>query len=148
MPNSSPETDLIIPDAKSLASKHCKVKVKILETPWLQTAIAQSLPDWQIQYEETSIEVSDSAPEADSSPLAVGEPIALERNFQFENYYGSIAFVNAIATMIHREDHHPQITLTYNRCVVRWDTHSVNGVSMNDLICAAKCDAIYAQRSF
>ena len=53
--------------------------------------------------------------------------------------------------MVHAEDHHPELVVTYNRCCVRFDTHSVNhgsgGISENDFICAAKADAI-ARRSF
>ena len=30
----------------------------------------------------------------------------------------------------------------YNRCVVRFNTHSVGGISRNDFICAAKADAL------
>jgi 4a-hydroxytetrahydrobiopterin dehydratase len=69
---------------------------------------------------------------------------ALERSYDFANYYATIAFVNAIAWMIHREDHHPDLAVHYNRCVVRFNTHSVGGISENDFICAAKCDAIFA----
>jgi 4a-hydroxytetrahydrobiopterin dehydratase len=69
--------------------------------------------------------------------------IALERTFSFDNYYQTVSFVNSIASMIHREDHHPQLTVTFNRCVVRWDTHTVKGISLNDLICAAKCDVVF-----
>jgi len=65
------------------------------------------------------------------------------RSFQFTDYFHTISFVNAIAWMIHAEDHHPDLTVSYNRCVVRFSTHSVNGLSENDFICAAKCDAIY-----
>ncbi|MDG0818132.1 4a-hydroxytetrahydrobiopterin dehydratase [Bdellovibrio svalbardensis] len=66
--------------------------------------------------------------------------------FSFKNYYETIAFVNALAYIIHAEDHHPELIITYNRCVVKFDTHSVNegrgGVSENDFICAAKVDAL------
>jgi 4a-hydroxytetrahydrobiopterin dehydratase len=69
---------------------------------------------------------------------------AIERTYALANYYSTIAFVNAIAWMIHREDHHPDLMVGYDRCVVRFNTHSVNGISENDFICAAKCDAIFA----
>jgi 4a-hydroxytetrahydrobiopterin dehydratase len=71
---------------------------------------------------------------------------ALERAFQFGNYYETLAFVNALAYMVHREDHHPDLVVSYNRCVVRFNTHSVGGVSENDFICAAKADAVFAQQ--
>lgn len=69
------------------------------------------------------------------------------KTYDFKNYYETLAFVNAIAYVIHAEDHHPELTVTYNRCVVKFDTHTVNdgkgGISENDFICAAKVDAIF-----
>ena len=71
------------------------------------------------------------------------------RSFTFNNYYQTVAFVNAIAYVIHAEDHHPELLITYNHCEVRYNTHSVNGgmggISDNDFICAAKVDAIFQQ---
>lgn len=71
------------------------------------------------------------------------------KTFSFKNYYETLAFVNAIAYAIHAEDHHPELVVTYNRCVVKFDTHSVNGgrggISENDFICAAKVDAVFQQ---
>ncbi len=71
------------------------------------------------------------------------------KTFVFKNYYETLAFVNAIAWVIHVEDHHPELVVTYNRCVVKFNTHSVNsgrgGLSENDFICAAKVDAIFQQ---
>lgn len=71
------------------------------------------------------------------------------QTFAFKNYYETLAFINAIAYVIHAEDHHPELVVTYNRCVVKFDTHSVNsgrgGISENDFVCAAKVDAIFQQ---
>lgn len=71
------------------------------------------------------------------------------RDYGFTNYYETLAFVNAIAYVIHAEDHHPELTVTYNRCTIKFDTHSVNGgsggISVNDFICAAKVEAIFQQ---
>lgn len=68
------------------------------------------------------------------------------RNFRFADYYQTLAFVNALAWVTHAEDHHPELTVTYKDCLVRYDTHSVNqgrgGLSLNDFICAAKADAL------
>jgi 4a-hydroxytetrahydrobiopterin dehydratase len=69
---------------------------------------------------------------------------AIEKTFAFKNYHETIAFVNALAWICHVEDHHPELKVTYNRCVVRFDTHSVGGISINDFICAAKADALVA----
>ena len=73
----------------------------------------------------------------------------IAKTFKFKDYYETLAFINAIAYVIHAEDHHPELVVTYNRCVVKFDTHSVNGgtggISENDFICAAKVDAIFQQ---
>lgn len=71
---------------------------------------------------------------------------ALVREYRFGNYYETLAFVNALAYVVHREDHHPDLAVSYGRCEVRFNTHSVGGISENDFICAAKTDAVFAQR--
>ena len=68
----------------------------------------------------------------------------IQRTFRFENYYQTIAFVNALAWVAHAEDHHPDLTVSYNCCVVNYSTHSVGGLSENDFICAARIDALVA----
>jgi 4a-hydroxytetrahydrobiopterin dehydratase len=67
---------------------------------------------------------------------------ALTRTFRFDDYYRTMAFVNALAFMAHREDHHPDLGVHYNHCVIRYSTHDVDGLSENDFICAAKADRL------
>ena len=67
---------------------------------------------------------------------------ALERDFRFEDFHRTMAFVNAVAWIAHREDHHPDLEVGYDRCRVRFSTHSVGGLSPNDFICAARVDAL------
>ncbi len=67
---------------------------------------------------------------------------ALGRTFEFPDYYRTMAFVNALAFIAHREDHHPDLGVHYNRVVVRYSTHDVGGLSENDFICAAKASAL------
>lgn len=67
---------------------------------------------------------------------------ALIKTFSFPDYYRTMAFVNALAYMAHGEDHHPDLGVHYNRCVVRYSTHDVDGLSENDFICAAKADRL------
>jgi 4a-hydroxytetrahydrobiopterin dehydratase len=68
---------------------------------------------------------------------------AIEKTFRFDDYHRTIAFVNAVAWIAHREDHHPDIAFGFNRCTLRFNTHSVGGISINDFICAAKVDALW-----
>lgn len=70
---------------------------------------------------------------------AAGE---ISRTFTFKNYYETMAFVNAVAWLSHREDHHPDMEVSYKECKVRYSTHAVKGLSMNDFICAAKVNAL------
>jgi 4a-hydroxytetrahydrobiopterin dehydratase len=92
----------------------------------------------------TDAEIADHLAALDGWILQQGKIV---KPFAFRNYYETLAFVNAIANVIHAEDHHPELTVTYNRCVVKFDTHSVNGgrggLSENDFIGAAKVDAVF-----
>ncbi len=67
---------------------------------------------------------------------------SITRSCKFGNYYETIAFVNALAWVAHREDHHPDLEVGYNRCVIHFSTHSIGGLSDNDFICAARIDAL------
>lgn len=69
---------------------------------------------------------------------------ALEKTFAFGNYHETMAFVNAVAWIAHREDHHPDIAFGYNRCQVRFNTHDVGGISVSDFHCAGAVDALLA----
>lgn len=73
-----------------------------------------------------------------------GDEVAIERTYSFADYYETIAFVNALALVAHTSDHHPDLSVHYNRCVVRFSTHSVKGISETDFECAARSDALLA----
>ena len=68
----------------------------------------------------------------------------LSKDFGFKNFHRTMAFVNALAWIAHREDHHPDMEVGYGHCLVRYTTHDVGGLSRNDFICAAKADALVA----
>lgn len=67
---------------------------------------------------------------------------SISRRFEFKGFYRTMAFVNALAWVANREDHHPDFTAGYNYCEVRFTTHAVDGLSENDFICAAKVNAL------
>jgi 4a-hydroxytetrahydrobiopterin dehydratase len=67
----------------------------------------------------------------------------LVKVYPFTSYYQTMAFVNALAWISHREDHHPDLMVGYNKCRVEYMTHAIGGLSENDFICAAKCDALF-----
>ena len=67
---------------------------------------------------------------------------ALEKSFRFANFHETMAFVNALAWVAHRADHHPDLAVSYGQCTVRFNTHDVNGISVSDFECAARVDAL------
>lgn len=69
------------------------------------------------------------------------ETKSISHSYSFKNYYQTMAFVNVVAQIAHQQDHHPDLSVSYNRCTVTYSTHSVNGLSINDFICAAKVNA-------
>jgi len=108
----------------SLLEKSCTPREGGAALPRAEaTALLKEIPDW---------ELNDAAD-------------AISRLFRFKNYYETIAFVNALAWIVHQEDHHPDLEVGYNRCRVRYRTHSANGLSENDFICAAKINALAAK---
>jgi 4a-hydroxytetrahydrobiopterin dehydratase len=105
--------------ASDLASLHCRAGAPQLAAADLASAL-QALSGWK----------------------QAGERI--ERSFSFPDFHATIGFVNALAWMANREDHHPDLQVSYNRCVVAWSTHDAGGVTRNDLICAARTDRLFA----
>lgn len=99
----------------------CEGGVAKLTAAAAQKFMMQLKPGWELNIDSTEI----------------------KRKFEFKNYYRTIAFVNAIAWMAHRENHHPDLMVGYNCCEVRYQTHAIAGLSENDFICAAKVDDIY-----
>jgi 4a-hydroxytetrahydrobiopterin dehydratase len=108
-----------------LSEKHCQAcegGVAPLTVDEAQKLLAKLDASWQL------------APDADE----------IECTFAFKNYYHTIAFVNALAYISNIENHHPDLEVSYNRCVVRYSTHAIGGLSENDFICAAKVDGLIA----
>ena len=70
-----------------------------------------------------------------------GAQVAIEKTYRFANYFETIAFVNAVAFVAHVADHHPELVVRYNHCVVRFNTHDVAGISVTDFECAERIDA-------
>ncbi len=97
-------------------------------------------------------EIADDSPalgiaDADSYLKQLGEDWdfsqdskAIQRTYSFDNYYETMAFVNVAAMVAHQQDHHPDMTISYNSCHIEYSTHTVDGLSLKDFICAAKTD--------
>ncbi|HET7562403.1 MAG TPA: 4a-hydroxytetrahydrobiopterin dehydratase [Rhodanobacteraceae bacterium] len=105
-----------------LATQHCESRKgpeHALDAARVHALLAQ-LPGWE----------------------AASDGKSITKTFRFKNFYETLGFVNAIGWMANRQDHHPDLEVGYNRCVVHWSTHDVGGLSMNDFICAAKVEVI------
>jgi 4a-hydroxytetrahydrobiopterin dehydratase len=71
-----------------------------------------------------------------------GDDVAIEKSFSFFDYYETISFVNAIAFIANAMDHHPDLSVHYDRCVVRLRTHTLAGISEADFEYAGRVDAL------
>lgn len=101
-----------------LAGQHCKPDARLLNPEQTAHYMSWLAPQWELSADHKSI----------------------SRIFSFTDYYETIAFVNLVAAVAHRQDHHPELGVTYNRCRVEFSTHSAGGLTDNDFICAAKID--------
>ncbi len=66
------------------------------------------------------------------------------KKFKFKDFREAMSFVNKVAGIANAEDHHPDITISYNKVNIEIWTHSINGLSENDFILAAKIDQVNA----
>lgn len=107
-----------------LAKKHCEACSA--ETPRVPPAtvatLLSELPGWK----------------------AAADGKSITKRYDFANFHDTMAFVNAVAFIAHREDHHPDLEVSYSRCTVRYSTHAIDGLSDNDFICAAKVESLLA----
>ena len=62
---------------------------------------------------------------------------ALEREFRFRDFAEALAFVNRVGELAEREDHHPDIAISWNRVTLRWWTHVKQAITERDRELAA-----------
>jgi 4a-hydroxytetrahydrobiopterin dehydratase len=75
-----------------------------------------------------------------------GAKVSIQRSFHFANYLETMSFVNAVAFIAERHDHHPDMHVRFNCCIVRFNTHDVDGISITDIECATEVDALVQAR--
>ena len=100
-----------------LAGEACRAGAPLLGHAEVQRLLAL-LPDWE----------------------ARGDHV--EKTFRFRNYHETMAFVNAVAWIAHRQDHHPDLQVGFNRCVVAFGTHDAGGITRNDCVSAARVEQL------
>ena len=67
----------------------------------------------------------------------------LERVFAFKTFLDAISFVNEVAKIAEQEQHHPNIRIVYSKVTLTLSTHTIQGLSENDFILAAKINSLY-----
>lgn len=72
---------------------------------------------------------------------------ALERTYAFNSFPDAIAFVDRVAELAERENHHPHIAVDYKKVTLRWRTHSADAITDRDRELAARCDELVSSRS-
>ena len=89
-------------------------------------------------------EISTYLKELKSLWQMLSDKSSINRQLSFDNFYETMAFVNAAAEIAHQQNHHPDMHIGYNYCNITFTTHSINGLSLKDFICAAKINEISA----
>ena len=66
---------------------------------------------------------------------------AITKTFEFPTFPAAIAFVNRIAEVAERMDHHPDVDIRYTKVTCSLSTHSAGGVTTRDFKLAESIDA-------
>lgn len=66
----------------------------------------------------------------------------IRREFVFKDFGEAMGFVNKVANIAESEGHHPDLHIHWNRVLVELWTHSVDGLTENDFIVAAKINRL------
>ena len=69
---------------------------------------------------------------------------AIVRRFRFPEFEATMRFVNALADVARKHDHHPDMKVGYNYCEVLFTTHDAGGLTSLDAACARAAQAISA----
>lgn len=77
-----------------------------------------------------------------STPWDVIDDKKIVHVYKFKDFKEAIAFVNRLAEIAEAEQHHPDITIIWNKVTITLTTHAIKGLSINDFIMAAKIEAI------
>lgn len=67
---------------------------------------------------------------------------ALQKDFLFKNFNQALAFIVQIGLLAEQADHHPEIINVYNKVQLRLNTHSVNGITQQDVDLAFEIDRL------
>ena len=64
------------------------------------------------------------------------------KTFEFDDFVGSVGFVDAIVEPAEEMGHHPDLSISWNKVEVSISTHSEGGLTAADFELAAKIDQL------
>jgi 4a-hydroxytetrahydrobiopterin dehydratase len=67
---------------------------------------------------------------------------ALTREFKLKDFVGSVEFVNRLVEPAEEMNHHPDLSISWNKVTVSLSTHSEGGITENDFELARKIDSL------
>ena len=67
---------------------------------------------------------------------------AIEKQFELDDFSGSVEFVNRITPVANEMNHHPDLAISWNKVTVTLSTHSEGGLTENDFELAQKIDGL------
>lgn len=67
---------------------------------------------------------------------------SIRRTYTLDSFPEAIAFVNRIAEIAQRADHHPDIDIRFDRVACTLSTHSEGGLTDRDFDLARQIDAV------
>lgn len=66
---------------------------------------------------------------------------ALVKVFSFANFEQTMHFVNRVAALAEKTDHHPEMRITYRQCTLIYVTHEIEHISEKDLDAMGQIEA-------
>jgi len=66
----------------------------------------------------------------------------ISRKFQFKDFPGAMKFVNSVAKIAEKEQHHPDIDIRWNKVTLALTTHDAGGLTEKDFALAKKFDEL------
>ncbi len=67
--------------------------------------------------------------------------VQMSKQYAFKDFMEAMAFVTRVAGLAEQADHHPDITIRYNRVILTLSTHSAGGLTEKDMALARQIEA-------
>ena len=113
-------------DYTEMACEACRTGAPPASDSELEKFLQQS-PDWQ--------------------RLVIDDEPRLRRGFPLFQFSPAPGLFNAVGEIAEAEGHHPALLTEWGRVTVDWWTHKIRDIHLNDLILAARSDALYQAKA-